>query len=293
MDYAFPLFSAFGDFIIERHQIYLRRQKGQSAPWTKDPILGAYRFCNVYRELDRTTIWITKRWREPYQNYAHLWFAMAVARLVNHPPTLAQFTLPGRWNKEQFLRVMRDRKSAGEQVFGGAYIISTGGQSVDKAIYLANDVLDPMWAKRKLLSQHDGESAYVESLGHYYSLLMEQNGFGSFMAAQVVADLKYTPPFKNATDWWTFASSGPGSRRGLNYVMGRDPAMRWVEYEWRDVLSDLHKEIASRIERADMPRLHAQDLQNCLCEFSKYQRTKLGTGRPKQKFSPFSLTADV
>jgi hypothetical protein len=28
--------------------------------------------------------------------------------------------------------------------------------------------------------------------------------------------------------------------------------------------------------------MHAQDLQNCLCEFDKYERARLGEGTPKQ-----------
>jgi hypothetical protein len=32
--------------------------------------------------------------------------------------------------------------------------------------------------------------------------------------------------------------------------------------------------------------LHAQDLQNCLCEFDKYERARLGQGVPKQIYTP-------
>ena len=32
--------------------------------------------------------------------------------------------------------------------------------------------------------------------------------------------------------------------------------------------------------------IDAQDVQNCLCEWDKYQRAKNGEGRPKQNFKP-------
>jgi hypothetical protein len=32
--------------------------------------------------------------------------------------------------------------------------------------------------------------------------------------------------------------------------------------------------------------LHAQDIQNCLCEFDKYERVRLGEGTPKQLYKP-------
>ncbi len=56
-------------FVHERHQIYLRRQAGQPKPWTANPILQQYRFTNVYRELDRVTIWIRENWREPHNRH--------------------------------------------------------------------------------------------------------------------------------------------------------------------------------------------------------------------------------
>lgn len=282
--YAFPKFDAFVAFIIERHRIYERRAAGKSAPWTKDPILQQYRFCNVYRELDRVTQWIAKHWRGPHASYEHLWFSMVIARLVNRPETLAEMSFPGRWNKKHFLSVMHNRRAEGERAFGSAYIVSTGGLSMDKAQYLAERVLDPMWERRKLL-----QPKTTDSLRAYHNRLMDENGMGSFMAAQVVADLKYVAPLQNAKDWWSFASSGPGSRRGMSYVMGKNPKeIRWREHEWREALSELAELVRPHIKQANMPRIHAQDLQNCLCEFSKYRRTQLGTGRPKQKFVPFT-----
>lgn len=102
MIYAFPQFPSFIAFVIERYRIYERRAAGKPQPWTKDPILKQYKFCNVYRELDRVTMWLAEHWREPQRNYPDLWFAMVVARLINHPDSLEEMLLPGRW---------KDRKS--------------------------------------------------------------------------------------------------------------------------------------------------------------------------------------
>ena len=35
---------------------------------------------------------------------------------------------------------------------------------------------------------------------------------------------------------------------------------------------------------ADLPPIHAQALQNCLCEFDKYERVRLGEGRPRNNY---------
>ncbi len=37
------------------------------------------------------------------------------------------------------------------------------------------------------------------------------------------------------------------------------------------------------LERIGLHGLHAQDLQNCLCEFDKWMRVRLGEGKPKRR----------
>lgn len=277
----FTHLNRFTRFIVERHRIWERRARGAPAPWTKDPILQTYRFCNVYRELDRVTMWITDHWRKPFADDPHLWFALVVARLVNHPETLVDLALPGRWNRAQFIRTLHRRRTEGVKVFGSAYIVSTNGIAKDKAEYLAERVLDPLWAHREQVRPRSSDR-----LRDVFERLLEFQGMGTFIAAQVIADLKYTPPLMNAKDWRTFAASGPGSRRGMSYVMGLDRKYHWNEQAWKERLNQLAYEVLPITARAGLPRIHNQDLQNCLCEFSKYRRTQLGTGRPKQKFTP-------
>jgi hypothetical protein len=266
-------------FIKERHAVYLRRQAGLPKPWTTDPILRQWKFCNVYRELDRVTIWIRQNWREPNQDDPDLWFAMTVARLVNWPDTLAEIGYPVPWDPERFMRIMKDRKKRGLKVYTGAYMITAGADGVDKATHQANNVFGPMWAKRETMRPRP-----KDDLNMFHMLLGQFNGLGSFMAAQVVADLKYVRPLEDAKDWWSFAASGPGSRRGLNRVRGRGVNEAWTEDEWRLELRRLQGELDPFVERASMPRLHGQDLQNCLCEFDKMERVRLGEGFPRSKY---------
>ena len=39
------------------------------------------------------------------------------------------------------------------------------------------------------------------------------------------------------------------------------------------------------LERIGLHGLRAQDLQNCLCEFDKWMRVRLGEGKPKRRFN--------
>lgn len=269
-------------FAVERHAIFWRRNQGCQKPWTNDPILRAYRFCNVYRENDTVTKWIKDHWRDPHSTDDHLWFAMVIARFVNKPETLALLGYPVPWNRPRFLQIMRTLKDEKKTAYGGAYMIraASGEPGKPKALYQADEVFDPLWQNRGVLRPKIGDT-----LNSYHMLLGQFHGLGSFMAAQVVADLKYVEPLAGASDWWTFAASGPGSRRGLNRALGRPVKAPWTEEDWRFELSGLRAVLGPKWERHDMARPHAQDLQNVLCEFDKMERVRLGEGRPKQRYA--------
>ncbi len=266
-------------FIREREAIRVRKESGAPRPWTKDPILNKYRFCNVHREHDRVSRWLREHYYPHFTNsnekgvfVEDAWFAAVVARLLNQPDSLrAVMNVIVPFQPIEFERTLHQRKQQGMRNFNAAYIVSTNGIAMDKVEYIVRRVLTPLWDARK---QFHKERNSLESM---HGMLMNFDGMGSFIAAQVVADLKYMPPLNDAGDWHTFASSGPGSRRGMNRVLERSATDSIREAYWREALAQLLS--AKEIKPFD---LHAQDLQNCLCEFDKYERARLGEGTPKQ-----------
>ncbi len=268
------------EFIRERHAIYERRARGEAKPWTQDKILQTYRFCNVYRELDRVTVWIRENWRAPNAEDPDVFFAMVVARLLNLPTSLEAIGYPVPWNAAHFKKILRERKEAGERVFNAAYMIhSNSTAGLPKTDYLANFVLTPLWKERA-----DARPRQGDSLAQFFARLRCYRDMGSFMAAQVVADVKFTPPLTKATDWWAFAAPGPGSMRGMNWVLGRAPNAAWKGEEWSAQLKVLATKIDPLVKEAGMPRISAQDLQNCLCEYSGYCKVKYLGLRKKQLY---------
>src|SRR3990167_10626784 len=72
------------NYVTERHQIYLRRARGDPPPWTDDPILRQFRFCNVYRALDKGTLWYTAKVVPTAEGPRDLLWKTTVYRLVNN-----------------------------------------------------------------------------------------------------------------------------------------------------------------------------------------------------------------
>lgn len=264
-------------WIQERIRIRDQKNAGELLPWTDDPIMAKYRFCNVHREDDKVTEWIATNWRRPNENDPGLPFAMAVARMINHPPTLAELGYPTYWDADHFVRVIAKRKGEKQKVWTSAYMItggfSAGGQTKEDIIAR---VLTTLWDNLQDRNvEHDDTLAVAAAK-------LTVPGIGTFLSAQIVADLKYTPYLNMATDWWSWCSPGPGSTIGLNILNERP---------WTTAVSpsNFRREVAlvqKAIEDGIGLELHAQDTQNCLCEFSKYFKALKDIGRPKAQYSP-------
>jgi len=264
----------FFDYIDERHFIYLKRQDGRTFPWTQDEILQTYSFCNVYRELDKVTIWIRKNWREPYKDHTHLPFAMSVARQINHPPTLKAIGFPESWNPARVKAIMQDRMNRKKKVYTGAYMLTgtLGGTKVEQTI---DKILTPLFDNPPKL--------YEDSLEKTWKEYLPYAGFSGFMAYEVVTDLRFTKHLENAKDIMTWANAGPGAKRGLNRIHNRDLQHSIKKEQLTAEMKELLDVSSEYIDPA-LPSLEMREIEHCLCEFDKYERVRLGQGRPRSKY---------
>jgi alpha-glutamyl/putrescinyl thymine pyrophosphorylase clade 1 len=266
----FPLLNEIVAFATKREHIRVLKEKGFPKPWTQDPLLQQYSFTNVHREDDKQTRLIAKGWRRPYGLNPDLWFLMFVARLVNWWPTLEEIGPQLPWKPSEFTKRMNARAARGDKVFSGAYIINQmikGGTGMPKGEYLAKFVLDPLWKARETCRPRKDDT--LEAVCERWT---QFKGVGGFIAAQVIADVKYAKPLLSASDWSTWAASGPGSRRGLNLALGRERDTSWEEGAWLAALQDLRRQFNAKVDDEGL-QVHAQDMQNVLCEWGgKYKR---------------------
>jgi hypothetical protein len=285
-------------FIWEREAIRLARENDLPAPWTTDPIFAKYKFTNIHRRDDRVTRWIIEHLITPSNQDHNLWFTLLIARLINWPPTLQKLRAarvipcgpnplhPGvMFDPAAFVKVVEAAKLIQEKTYSGAYMVyptkkAPGGlKSEALARYIIGDVVknvdniyDSLWCTPE------------PSIETFVAALSSCFGISTFMAGQVAADLTYTPQhLGGAVDLFTYAPIGPGSSRGLNYLLRRAPFATWSQGAFNAELIRLRLEIIEQLHITDMT-LH--DVQNCMCEFSKYCRTLLGEGVPKSTYKP-------
>ncbi len=108
-------------FTIERMRIWEKKSTNATTPYTTDPILSRYRFCNVYRELDAQTIQIHTQLKELEGSLA-LWLLNALFyRMVCKPSTnkkVGLLTFNEAENKKVFDKLM----NLSLPKYGSAYI---------------------------------------------------------------------------------------------------------------------------------------------------------------------------
>ena len=149
-----------------------------------------------------------------------------------------------------------------------------------KQQYVMEIVVDGAWRDgrfKRLLESGTTLQAASECLAGYYS-------WGTFMAYEVTSDLRHTKWLREARDILTWANPGPGARRGLNRIHGRLVKRQQSPYrclcEMRELL-----QVASQHLPSTFPALEMRDIEHTLCEFDKYERVRLGEGKPRGRYS--------
>jgi len=288
-------FERYCAFLIERDLIYQKKSAGKPWPWTNDRILQEFRFTEVYRERDKTSLHYQKTIRDFYKEDQLVLPATVLYRWFNRIETCEHiFNQMDFENQSIFESYIADGcerpsmlwdfvDSLDEPHVTGAFIINgmPGYRKSTGVILYFHE-----WCKKPW---EDTWKKWLDNppmLKDMYEWLRKDGkGLGTFMAAQLVADLKHLPFMKYVPDWWTFAAPGPGSMRGLNVVCGRLMHQSWKAGEWEDKLLMLNELENKALEPHGLGPFHAQDTQNHCCEFSKYTKAMLGTGRPRQVYS--------
>ncbi len=267
-------------WIKERYAIFQRKEQGLPAPWSADPVFQTTYFCNVHRENDRVTRWIRTTY-SPYVDHPLFEYNMVLARFLNRIKTLEEVGYRDIHRPSEVVKSLISAAQLGP-IWGNAYVITTHGQKMDKLAYLAQ-VLNAVHDARSLILEAC-RTRPVPQCQTAANALQLIPGIGSFLAAQVVADLKNTinHPLYSASDRATFVLPGPGSVRGLGWFHYGDPTKGTVarfDGQFKSMQLMVYDRWPTGVPVAD-----AQDLQNCLCEFDKYCRVKNGTGRSKRKY---------
>lgn len=300
-------------FIKERYKIHLRKDvRGKTPPYTKDPILKNFRFTNVRREHDKETKWVIEHITNNGQlRYEDKLLNCILFRLFNKHETAELIGMPIEFSKgykpEDYRDVfMRAREKDPNRVFfTGAF--NTGGLKRALKWYLPED--DPqnsMEMRVMYFMQYliDEDVTYwlmcsdVETPEDVCELLKSYMGIGEFLAYQIFVDMTYIRNFPFSENEFTIA--GPGAKLGLKFLfkdwgkLTPEELIFWLRDNWDNLnqyitQNGYENTLEPKILMKDLPEedrvMNVMSLENCLCEFSKYYKTRNNLGRPRQKYA--------
>ena len=288
------VFWSYWYLAAERQAMFLRRLRGEPAPWTADSILGSYRFTNAYRASDRVSQSLLQDviYSGSYECRDTV-FRVLLFKIFNRIDTwlhlvdnVGQPTV-GTFDPAAYTAALDRQFNSGARLYSGAYIMPVPQLGHERKH--ANHVA----LLEKILTDGTIEAiTRASSLRNLYRELLAIPSFGSFLAYQYAVDLNYSRHFE--FEEMESVVAGPGALRGIKKcfadIRGLDPAdiIRAMANSAEVYLAD------SPVEFRDLwgRPLQLIDCQNLFCEVDKYARVahpEIDIGRPhriKQTFQP-------
>jgi hypothetical protein len=281
-------------FAAERQAAFLRRMAGQAGPWSEDPILQTYKFCNVFRAADRVSQFLIREViYGPEAAPADQLFQIVLFRLFSRPETWSGLTeelghAPVIEDLDRLTNALEAVRQRQGKLYTHAFILCAADAYGQGAKYLNHvELLRHMFVADGL----DEKLLTAGSLREIYDLLHSYPLIGDFMAYQIAIDLNYSELINFSEN--DFTQPGPGAKRGLAKVFislgDFSPAetILWMVERQEEEFERLGLEFSGLFGR----QIHAIDAQGLFCEVDKYTRVALpqlasARSKIKAKFAP-------
>lgn len=291
------VYDTYWRFAAERQEIFFKRWRRSSPPWTDDQILSQFKFTSAYRASDRVSQFLIKEViYSGDQSEEEVFFRTILFKLFNKIETwrllvksLGRVTYQD-FDFRKYDAVLSKAIDNGDAIYSAAYIMPSGSS--------AFGTTRKHRAHLKLLKQMmEDEVALTiagsKSMRDVFALLRSYPMIGDFLAYQYATDLNYS----NLTDFseMEFVVPGPGAKGGISKCFGSLGGL---------TEADLIRVVTER-QQAEFERLGIDfkslwgrplqliDCQNLFCEVDKYSRVyhpditgSSARTRIKQKFRP-------
>lgn len=258
--------------ITERMRIWEKKTKEEQPPYTHDPLLAIYKFCNVYRELDRQTI-AYHTLLKPLEKDFPLWLLnMFYCRMVCNPLTVEKTGLLSYDLRkcETVFHKLQDLKSP---KYGTAYVFPIS--AIQRSPYPTREKFIACY-----LPSHMEQVATVihsfEKIGVADALPLVLAAFGynlSFLWTEVLIDVAYQFPGK--IDLFKRFPIGPGSRATMKQLNPSEEP----EQVCLALIGQQPKDFPFLTYNNKPVYLSAENWEGIGCEYRKYSNLLHGKGR--------------
>lgn len=292
------VFDTYWRFAAERQQVFFRRFEGNSAPWTTDPILQAYKFTNAYRASDRVSQYLIRKviYRDDLPNSKEeVFFRTLLFKIFNRIDTwellekkLGSITYQD-YNYKRYNSILSSAMTAGQRIYSAAYIMPSARPFGHKRKHQNHlELINQM-----LADELPEQLARAEDMQQAFNLLLGYPTIGEFLAYQYTTDLNYS----ELTDFseMEFVVAGPGAINGIRKCFKERAGLN--DSEIIRFMTDRQEQEFERLglefKKIGDRRLQLIDCQNLFCEVDKYSRVRhpefnslSGRSRIKQRLRP-------
>ncbi|MCY4593172.1 MAG: putative DNA base hypermodification protein [Bryobacterales bacterium] len=292
-------YESYWRFAAERQAVFFRRVRGETRPWTSNPVLAIYKFTNAYRASDRVSQYLIRN--VIYRNdlpkaRREVFFRILLFKLFNKIDTwklLEREIGPITFEEYRFAAydsVLARALHTGRRIYSAAYIMPPGSRTFGRSAKHQNHLL---LLEQMMADELADRLAQSSSMQEGFEKLRAYPTIGDFLAYQFITDINYS----ELTDFseMEFVVPGPGARDGLRKCFVDPGGLN--EPELIRLMADLQER---EFERLDLDfqslwgrRLQLIDCQNLFCEVDKFARVahpeivgRTGRIRIKQKFAP-------
>lgn len=290
------IYDLYWYFANERQNIFIKKLNGDTPPWTNDPILKTYKFCNSYRVNDRVSQYLLKNVIYNGKTYKDedMLFRIILFKLFNKESTwellikeFKDITL-STFDMKEYSKVLTNAINNNIKIYNDAYISCATkafgyDRKHDNHLALLNKMFIIDKVQDKILKCTNMEQAF--KIIKSYPLI------GNFMAYQLITDINYS----NIVDWKEdeFTVAGPGSLRGIKKCfidkgnLSNEDIIRYMYNHQEEEFKRLNLDFKTIGNR----KLQLIDIQNIFCELDKYCREKVPSLKSnrtkiKKKYTP-------
>lgn len=272
------VYEIYWRFAAKRQRVFEARIEDRPWPWTDDPILQEYKFCNVFRAADRVSQYMIRdvAYRNDDSRPQDRLFQIVAFRTFSNTHTWDGVTkYLGRSPRIEdlasgaFEDALNVTKQENGGLYTGAFILCATNAYGRSSKHLNHvELFKDMFIREELADQ----LLMASSFQQIYDLLHEFPLMGDFMSYQTAVDLNYSEYINFSEN--DFTKAGPGALRGMKKVFEHfgelEPSeiIMWMVDHQEEEFGRLGLKFNGLWGR----QLHAIDAQGLFCETDKYCR---------------------
>ncbi|MDB9486946.1 putative DNA base hypermodification protein [Dolichospermum circinale CS-537/01] len=292
------IFDTYWRFAAMRQEVFFNKLKNVRPPWTSDPILNTYKFCNAYRVSDRVSQYLIKNViydENKSQNEEEVLFRILLFKIFNKIETweyleskIGDYITLSNFDLEGYSNILQEAMNIGYVIYTSAYMSCASKEfGYDKKHQNHLALIDKMVVKDRVINP----IVKAKSLEEIFHILESYPLLGKFMAYQLATDINYSEVINFDDNSFTIA--GPGAERGINkcFIDTKGKSYADVIYWMTENQENEFQRLGLNFKSLWGRPLQAIDCQNLFCETDKYCRAAFPDLKSNRKKIKAKFTA--